>query len=271
MVSIFICPQYERRLDMGKLDTKMLWHNAKRSLSKHSPEILIGLGITGFASTVILAVRATPKALRLINAEKEKKRDNLTPVETIKVAWKPYIPAVVTGGVSVACVIGANTVNSKRNAALATAYQLSAAALTEYKDKVIETIGEKKERDIREKISKKRVEQTSANSGTVYITGDGDSLFLEPISKRLFKSDIERVRSVVNTLNEQLFNDPFGVISLSDFYDGINLEQTDISDDIGWNLSNGAIKIEFHPAMSDTGKPCLAIYYINPPKYGYDE
>lgn len=257
---------------MGKSNMKTFFRNVKMSASKHSPEILIGFGVAGFVTTTVLAVKATPKAMQLLDeAKKENDVDKLPPLEVVKVAWKPYIPAAVTGVVSIACVIGANSVNAKRNAALATAYQLSTAALNEYKDKVIETIGEKKEQSIREKISKDRIEKNPVSNNTVYVTGDGDSLFLEPISKRYFKSDIERVRSVINTLNETMYNDPFGNISLSDFYDDIGLERTDISNDIGWNIENGSIKVEFHPAMSDNGKPCLALYYTTAPNWGFDK
>lgn len=257
---------------MGKTSTKTFFRNVKMSAAKHSPEILIGIGVAGFITTTVLAVKATPKAMKLLEEAKDKKNvDALTPIETVKVAWKPYIPAAVTCAASIACVIGANSVNVRRNAALATAYQLSTAALSEYKDKVVETIGEKKEQSIREKISKDRVEHNPVNNGTVYVTGGGESLFLEPISKRYFKSDIERVRSVVNTLNETMYSDPFGQISLSDFYDDIGLERTDISNDIGWNVENGSIKVEFHPVMSDDGKPCLALYYVTAPKWGYDK
>lgn len=256
---------------MSKTNMKTVFKSLKMSASKHSPEILIGFGVAGFVTTAALAVKATPKAMRLLKAAETDKGDDLTKLEAVKVAWKPYIPAAVTGIVSIACVIGANSVNAKRNAALATAYQLSTAALSEYKDKVIETIGEKKEQSIREKISKDRVEHNPVNNSAVYVTGNGESLFLEPISKRYFKSDIERIRGVVNTLNENMYGDPFGQISLSDFYDEIGLERTDISNDLGWCIDSGSIKLEFHPVMSDDGKPCLALYYITAPKWGYDK
>lgn len=268
---------------MGKSNMKTFFKSVKMSAAEHSPEILIGFGVAGFVTAVVLAVKATPKAMQLIESRKEEinselengdwetRVTKLEPIEVIKVAWKPYIPAVVTGVVSIACVVGANSVNTKRNAALATAYQLSTAALNEYKDKVVETIGEKKEQSIREKISKDRIEHNPVHNNPVYITGNGESLFLEPISKRYFKSDIERIRATINTLNETMYNDPFGQISLSDFYDEIGLERTDISNDIGWCIENGSIKVEFHPVMSDDGKPCLAIYYSTAPNWGYDK
>lgn len=273
---------------MGKSNMKTFFRNVKTSAVKHSPEILIGFGVAGFVSTTILAVKATPKAMQLLEDEKNRQnyelcknaRDNnqtqcehidkLPVLDVIKLTWKCYIPAAITGVVSVACVIGANSVNVKRNAALAAAYQLSTTALDEYKDKVIETLGEKKEQTIREKISKDRVEQNPVSNNTVYVTGNGESLFLEPISKRYFKSDIEQIKRIENMLNKRMLHDVFGYISLSDFYDEIGLERTDISDDIGWNLEKGMIETDFHPVMSDDGKPCLALYYLTAPKWGYD-
>ena len=256
---------------MSKQNLTDLVKTIQTAVTKHSPEILTGIGIAGMVTTAILAVKATPTALNLI-AEAKDENDNygdgepLTKIEIVKVAWKPYIPAVVTCIVSISCLIGASSVNFRRNAALATAYKLSEAALTEYKDAVIETIGEKKEQSVKEKISKNRIEKNPVSNNTIYVTGNGDTLFLEPISGRYFYSDIEQVRSIINTLNEIMYSDPFGRILLSDFYDAIGLKQTDISDDIGWNIENGSIKVEFHPAMSDKGKPCLALYYETAPK-----
>ena len=40
---------------------------AKAALKKYSPQILTGIGITGMIATTVTAVRATPKALRLID------------------------------------------------------------------------------------------------------------------------------------------------------------------------------------------------------------
>lgn len=72
---------------------------------------------------------------------------DLKPLEVVKAAWKPYIPAAITGSLSVACLVGASRVNFKRNAALATAYTLSEKVLKDYKDSVVETIGEKKRKN----------------------------------------------------------------------------------------------------------------------------
>lgn len=240
-------------------------------LSEHSPKILMGVGIAGMVTTTVLAVKATPRALELISDEIIETNGPLTPVEKVKVAWKPYIPAAVTGAASIACLIGSCSVSTRRTAAIAAAYQISESALTEYKEQVLESVGEKKEKSIREEISKKRVEKMTSGDSPIIITGRGKSLFLEPMTNQLFESDIDDIKRIVNKLNAEMINDMCGYVSLTEFYDEIELDRTDISDDIGWNLDKGLINIEYHPVMSKDGRPCLALYYVNPPTYGYDK
>ena len=112
-----------------KHDVKTIFNTTKRKALKRSPEILTGLGVAGMITTVVLSVKATPKAMKLIEEEKFNRQNEqdsikLTKIETVKVAWKPYIPAIVTGTVSVGCLIGAASVSTRRTAAIATAYKL---------------------------------------------------------------------------------------------------------------------------------------------------
>ena len=66
------------------------WH-------RNASTILTALGGVGLITTTVLAVKATPKALLLIEEEKKNKKEELTKIETVKAAAKPYIPAVLTG------------------------------------------------------------------------------------------------------------------------------------------------------------------------------
>lgn len=254
---------------MNKLAIKGFIRNIGVSVSKHSPEILTGIGIAGMITTTVLAVKATPKALELIEAKKEEEKiDKLKPVEVVKTCWKPYLPAVITGVCSTACLVGASSVNFRRNAALATAYKVSETALNEYREKVVETIGEEKERVVREKVDKERVEKTPVSKSEVYITSKGETLCLDPLSKRYFKSDIETIRKAENELNKQMIHDMFGYVSVNDFYDEIGLEQTDIGDELGWNV-NQLMDIDFTSQIADNGEPCIVLNYSVAPKYNY--
>ena len=248
-----------------------LFTDAKKTISKHSPEILTGLGIAGFITTTVMAVKATPKAMWLIEEEKDTlEKDKLTVVETVKVAWKPYIPAAITGVSSVACIIGASSVNYKRNAALATAYQVSRAALSEYKEKVVETIGEKKEKQIRDKVAKDKIEKHPASKTEVIITDNGNVLCYDPLSGRYFNSSIEYIRKVVNDLNFRMIGGEM-YVSLNEFYNEIGLSDIKRGDDIGWNISRGQIEVSFSSQLSDDGKPCIVIDYMVDPREDFSK
>ena len=54
---------------MHKPNIKAAYNAVKKSTIKHSPEILTGIGIAGMVTTTVMAVRATPKALDLLEKE----------------------------------------------------------------------------------------------------------------------------------------------------------------------------------------------------------
>lgn len=248
---------------------------AKGYVTKHSPEILTGIGVTGMITTTILAVKATPKALELIEDKKAElskeygvRVENLTYKETIVAAWKPYLPAALIGITSISCIIGASTVNAKRNAALATAYSISERALIRYRDKVIDTIGEKKEKEIREKVAQDQVDKYPVSQSQVFITQRGNTLCRDEISGRYFRSDLDHIRKSVNELNRDMtFQD---YVSLDDFYNKLGLEPTKNSAYLGWNLQEGLIELHFDTCLAENDEPCIVIDYNIAPKYDFD-
>lgn len=256
---------------MGKQSIKVFAKTIKSTLSKKSPEILTGIGIVGMATTVVLAVNATPKAIQLIERKREElklsENEKLKPVDIIKTAWKPYIPVVVTGVTSVACLVGASSVNARRNAALAAAYTLSDSALREYKDKVVETIGEKKEKAIVDAVAKEKVEKDPVTNKEVIVTPKGDTLCYDGIFGRYFKSDMETIKKAINKINRDIVCDMYA--SLNDFYNEIGLNPIKIGDDLGWSIDDGTIDVEFSSQLADDGTPCLVIMYTVSPRYNY--
>lgn len=255
---------------MNKLNFTKLVTDTRIVLDKHSPEILLGLGIAGMITTTVLAVRATPKAVKRIEQKKEEEhKDKLTVGETIKATWKFYIPAAITCVSSTACLIGSNSVQAKRTAAIATAYKISETALTEYREKVKEAIGEKKEKVLREEITAEKAAQHNAGSSTVYVTGGGTVLCLDPLSGRLFKSNRDVIKHAQNEINERLLTDPFGYVSLNDFYEELGLDPTDVGDDLGWNVSTGKVHIDFGSGLTKDQEPCLVMEYRVAPKRDY--
>ncbi len=259
---------------MNKLNMTALLKNVKMTVSEHSPEILTGLGIAGMITTTILAVKATPKALDLIAEAEDKKNDNghgeaLTKVEVVKVAWKLYIPAAVTGVTSVACLIGAGSVNARRNAALATAYNLASNALSEFKEATLETVGEKKEQLIHNKVAEERINKEPVNQAAIIVSGNGNTRCFDTITKRRFISDIEAIKKIVNELNRRMVNGE-DYISLNEFYYELGLDGVSVGEDLGWNVTRGLIEVDFSAQLDTDGVPCIVIDYTVAPKRGFN-
>ena len=254
---------------MNKSGLKRTIKSAERVLTKYSPGILTGIGITGMIGATFMAVKATPKALYLIETKKEEAEvEELTSVETIKTCWKCYIPAALTTVVSATCLIGASTVSAKRNAALATAYSISEAALREYQEKVVEVIGEKKEKAVRDAVAKDQIERDPVTkSEVVIIDSNSNTLCYEPLSGRYFKSTIDKIKKAEIKLDRQMIQEMY--VSLNDFYWEIGLDGTDLGDKMGWNLSKGYMDLSFSSQLADDGTPCAVIVYGIPPVYDY--
>lgn len=253
---------------MAKGSLSKIIKNVQMTVQKHSPEILAGIGIAGMVTSTILAVKATPKALVLIEQEKEEKQvDKLDPIDTVKATWKCYVPSAVIGGVSAFCLIGASSVHLRRNAALATAYALSESSLRDYQKKVVEEIGEKKEKLVKEAVVAEKIQKEPVNNSEVIITKKGDTLCFDVISGRYFKSDIEQIKRSVNELNRRMRNEMY--ISLNEFYDEIGLEHIAVGYDLGWNIDKGYIDVDFSSHLATDCTPCLAVSYSVAPQYDF--
>ncbi len=104
-------------LQKVRFNTKVFFH-------KNSPFILTCLGAAGMIGTTVLAVKATPKAMLLLEDAKKEKGEELTKAEVIITAGPAYIPSAVMGVSAIICVFGANALNKKQSASLTSAYTL---------------------------------------------------------------------------------------------------------------------------------------------------
>ena len=112
-----------------------------------------------------------------------------------------------------------------------------------------------------------KVEKNPVSTTEVFITEKGNTLCYDSISGRYFKSDIEKIKSVINYLNKKMLNEMY--VSLSDFYNEIGLSHTNISDELGWNIDGGLIEVDFSSQISEDGTPCLVIDYYVAPRYDF--
>lgn len=239
-----------------------------RLIRQKSPELLAGIGIAGMITTVVLAVKATPKAVRIIDKLNEESDKPVTKTEVVKATWKCYIPMAIAGTTSIACLVASFTLNAKRNAALTAVYALSETARKEYSEKVTELFGEKKHEEITDAIAKDKIDKAPVSKQEVVITERGDTLCYDSISGRYFRSDIEKLRKAENDLNKRMLSENY--LSLNEFYYEIGLDGIKIGDWLGWNVSTtGMISLKFSSQISNDGTPCIVINHDTPPEYDY--
>lgn len=247
-----------------------IFEDFKKKLTNSAPELLVGLGLVGFATSTVMAVKATPKALQLIEEERSIREDNdepeMTKIDIVKTAWKPYIPSIAFYTLSTACIFGSNSIISKRNTAIMAAYKLTEKAYTEYKDAVVEQIGSVNEREIVEKINERKMKETPYNE--TLVIGDGDVIVYDSLSARYFRSTTLAVEKCVVDLNFRILNDMYA--SVNDFYELLGIDYTSTGHDMGWNIDN-KLEVYYSSKITDDGKPCIVLNYEKPPIVEFDK
>jgi hypothetical protein len=250
---------------------KMLKHAEKFTID-NSPAILTAIGITGTVATAYLSGKAAIKANQILQETAElhalELNDRFRLQEQLRLTWKEFVPPVVTGLITVSAIFGANRIGSKRAAAMATAYSLSERAFMEYKDKVVEKVGAKKEQEVRDEVAQDRVDRNPVENNTVIITDGGEVLCYDQYTGRYFKSSMESLKRAENAVNYTINHRDYA--SLSDFYDEIGLPSTGVSDEVGWTTDQ-LLEIQFSTVLSEDGRPCIAIDFNHRPIRGFDQ
>lgn len=247
---------------MKSLDISSILKTVGGHISKNKSNICRGTGIALCVAATGSAIWATIKAMKKVDGE------DLTKAEKFKAVWYYYIPAVTTEAFGIAFIIGASKLDEKQHAALAAAYSLTTTAFKEYKEKVIETIGEKKEENIRDEVIRDKVDHSTSKE--VYIANDGDTLFYEPTSDSLFISNVNAVRKAVNIFNRDMLSENCKSFNELAYEFGLN-GLKDVGDNVGWNINDGYIDIRFVGHVTKDERPCLALEYNIPPTYGFDK
>lgn len=248
------------------MDLKSTIQMARNGLVKNAPSILTGLSVVGVISTTVLGVRATPKAVYILDELLDKKLDEnmneyaeFTPKEIFLSCWKLYIPTAISGALTIASIIAANKINLNRTAVLSVLYAGSESFIKEYQEEVIKSLGAKKEEAVRDEIARKRIEKNPPNDKEVIITGHGETLVYDSLSGRYFKSDIEKIRKIQNDFNRDIIND--GYKTLNEFYDELGLDHIRLGDAMGWNTDYGLMDIRFSSMLAQGSTPCLVLDY----------
>lgn len=251
-------------------DGKMsLLQNSMLFLKRHASTILTCAGGAGVIATSIIAVKATPKAMTLLEKAKEEKGEDLTKVEKVKVAGPVYIPAVLMGVYTIACIFGANALNKRQQATLMSAYALLDNSYKDYKKKLAELYGEDTVEEIQEEIVRDKYKEDP------YQVEDGKQLFYDDFSQRYFESTTENVIHAEHEVNRMLAIEYS--VYLNDFYVLLGIDRVDYGDYLGWSMDkiveiqrNSWIDFRHQKVIMEDGLECTIIsMYTEPILYMY--
>lgn len=242
----------------------------KLGIKRESPTILTGFGVIGVPITVWMAIKDTISAIHELEENSKwpteisilDLRLHYTNKEILKLVWPCYIPTAISATLTIAAIIGSNRISVSRQASMATLLTMSQDALFQYREKVVDVLGKRKEEKIRDDISQDKLDANPVTE--VLLTGKGENPFYEPMSGRYFESDYESVRSVVNDFNDELFKDMFK--TLNDFYDMLGLEGTELGRNIGWDVNEGKMTVHYATKLTPDNRPCVVLEHLIPPK-----
>lgn len=233
-----------------------------RFVKQNSPTILTIIGAAGVIGSVISAVKATPKAFKLIDEAKEEKGEELTKLEVVKTTAVCYIPTAVICAATLACIFSANALNQKHQAALTSAYALLDQSYKKYRKKVKELYGEDIDGKVKCSVAKDDLKKMDI------VKKDSDKmLFFDDYSGRYFEADEKTVIQAEYMANRSLMNE--GFITLAEFYSYLGLSVDDESwKYIGWTADDlaewtGYFWLDFHhdTVTMDDGLEATLLWY----------
>ena len=256
--------------------------NVGNECKKNSPALLIFAGLASMAATVVMVAKVAPKAEQRLIESRQKRLDEwkeqgiedvpMTRKEKMLDIWEDtkavapiYAPAAVTFVVGSACIIGSYKISTARLSALTTAYGIAENKLVEYQKKVIETIGEEKEAEIKKAITKDHMEKEEEKNGipkeaeTDLI--DGTQLWFDDVSKRYFRATLQEIYDAKEHVNVCLQSGP---VSLNEFYCVLGLDEVEALDIYEWQEG---MKLEYRfetHMLKDGVTPVTAICYDVP-------
>lgn len=234
-------------------------------LKRNSATILTCVGAAGVIATTVTAVKATPKAVALLDEAKKEKGEDLTKLEVVKIAGPAYIPTAVLGLSTLACIFGANVLSQRGQASLMSAYALVDGAYKDYKKKAVELLGNEADEQIKAGIAKDKYDENP-----VKMVEEGKRLYYDYYSEQYFEATPYQVQKAEYEVNRTLMMDD--AVYLNEWYQNLGLEKLEHGDDFGWNTCANMDAywqtwIDFHhqKVVMDDGLECIIISFVQDP------
>lgn len=261
------------------MNIQQMWKIAEKYVVDNAPKMMTSFGVVGVISTSVLAARGGLKAHQiLLEADahrvaearsNQEEAPELTRKEIVLLTWKCYAPAVGMGALTIGSIFFSHRIGSRRAAGLAAAYSLSERAFSEYREKIVEKLGPKKEQSARDEVAQDRVNRNpiSQTQKEMIFLGkkNGEILCFDKFGGRYFMTSVEEINKAVNEVNHLVIHNDQA--RLTDFYHRIGLPETTYSEEVGWDTDN-LLEVEMSTTLSDEDTPCLVISYNAKPIRG---
>lgn len=242
----------------------------KMFFSKNGSTILTCVGGVGVIATSVMAVKATPRALQLMNKAEEEKGEPLTKFEIVKVATPVYIPSIVVGASTLICIFGANVLNKRAQASLVSAYALTSESFKEYRNKVDELYGEEANNEITKEIAKDHYTETNIS------VPDNEQLFYDAFSNQYFTSTMFKVQQAEYYLNRDLTMRDYAY--LNEFYEHLDIDGVEGGWKLGWSTGSCLaaywqpwIDFNHSKVTMDDGQVCTVITMFQEPFADFED
>ena len=253
---------------------------------EHAATILTWIGATGVVATSVLAVKATPEAMRIIEEERIKRAESttttvfadnekheieevnckdLTPYDKFKVAWKCYIPSFLTGVGTISCIFGANIVNKRTQASLMSSYALLSKYFSEYRYEASNTYKLDKGKNANQTIQQSIFERKFKNDPPKDIFVDDDEMLIYlPLYSTTHYNDgyITTKKSIMLNLEKRI-NDEInkeGYICINKIYKWLGIKDKELP---AWGWQYGWVR----PYDVIDDKDLKIEYYDDPETY----
>lgn len=245
----------------------------------NSTTILTSVGVAGTITTAFLAAKASWEASDIVrlqeadeyNSEQDRREPREVMKDRFRLTWRLYIPAATVGIGTIVCVVGANRIGSKKIAGMTAAAGILERGYDEYKEKVKEKLGERKEGAIHTEIAQKSVDENPPPAhfleNGLELTGLPDrNVCQELYTLHYFYTTVEDIRSAVNEFNNMMNHNGTG--TLADFYAILDIPVPPFSNYLGWNTDR-LLEVEIDTVLLH-GKPILTLRFKNEPHQDYN-
>lgn len=257
------------------MSIKTLANVAIKTMKREAPAISTGIAIASTIAAVGLGVRAGMEAQKIMDHEvrirkalaNEETKPYVAPTkkETVAMTWKVYILPTIATLSAIGATVMLHRVGLNRTASAMALYSVSEKAFSDYRKGVVEKLGEDAHKSVRESVAHDAI-TSNPPSKNIVISGS-DILCYDSYSGHYFKSSAQEIDKAVNNLNLQIIHNMYA--SLTDFYDMIGIQSSEMSETVGW-MPDCLLEVEYSSGIAPDGQPYLAVDFRNPPIVDFD-